>query len=73
MSKIQEKEIRLRYSTVNLNGTSEALSAATIRSGLFDLRLSKFWKLLFAAVLRIQANCCFHGSSLLTAVTETQV
>ena len=29
--------------------------------------------LLFAAVLRIAANYCFHGSSLLTAVTETQV
>ena len=30
-------------------------------------------KLLFAAVLRIAANYCFHGSSLLTAVTETHV
>ena len=29
--------------------------------------------LLFVAVLRIAANYCFHGSSLLTAVTETQV
>ena len=29
--------------------------------------------LLFAAVLRIAANYCFHGSSLLTAVTETHV
>ena len=32
-----------------------------------------FKKLLFAAVLRIAANYCFHGSSLLTAVIETQV
>ena len=30
-------------------------------------------KLLFAAVLRIAANYCFHGSSLLTAVTDTHV
>ena len=30
-------------------------------------------QLLFAAVLRIAANYCFHGSSLLTAVTETRV
>ena len=30
-------------------------------------------KLLFAAVLRIAANYCFHGSSLLTAVMETHV
>ena len=29
--------------------------------------------LLFVAVLRIAANYCFHGSSLLKAVTETQV
>ena len=29
--------------------------------------------LLFAAVLRIAANYCFHSSSLLTAVKETQV
>ena len=32
-----------------------------------------FKKWLFAAVLRIAANYCFHGSSLLTAVMETQV
>ena len=32
-----------------------------------------FKKLLFAAVLRIAANYYFHGSSLLTAVIETQV
>ena len=32
-----------------------------------------FKKMLFAAVLRIAANSCFHGSSLLTAVMETQV
>ena len=32
-----------------------------------------FKKMLFAVVLRIAANCCFHGSSLLTAVMETQV
>ena len=32
-----------------------------------------FKKLLFAALLRIAANYCFHGSSLLTAVMETQV
>ena len=32
-----------------------------------------FKRLLFAAVLRIAANYCFHGSSLLTAVIETQV
>ena len=29
--------------------------------------------LLFAAVLRIAANYCFDGSSLLTAVMETHV
>ena len=29
-------------------------------------------KMLFA-VPRIAANCCFHGSSFLTAVMETQV
>ena len=32
-----------------------------------------FQKLLFAAVLRITVNYCSHGSSLLTAVMETQV
>ena len=32
-----------------------------------------FKKMLFAAVLRIAANSCFHGSSLLTTVMETQV
>ena len=27
-----------------------------------------FKKMLFAVVLRIAANCCFHGSSLLTLI-----
>ena len=35
--------------------------------------MTVFKKMLFAVVLRIAANCCFHGSRLLTAVMETQV
>ena len=39
----------------------------------YTVMINSFRKLLFAAVLRIAANYCFHGSSLLTAVTETHV
>ena len=57
------------------NKTDEAKSKALIEDRTRTFREQRFQssKLLFAAVLRIAANCCFHGSSLLTAVTETQV
>ena len=44
-----------------------------LKKTLVSKDMPDFKKLLFAAVLRIAANYCFHGSSLLTAVMETQV
>ena len=40
---------------------------------LVALRILTVHNLLFLTFPRIAANYCFHGSSLLTAVTETQV
>ena len=56
------------------NGKPPALNGGTrSKKPVVSKDMPDFKKLLFAAVLRIAANYCSQGSSLLTAVMETQV